>query len=138
MRRLRVLCIGEGLRATQAPDGEAPDDDEDQDRHHRSDVVQTVVEGEFVEPGDEDVGAAGVPVVGVGRTTLREEVDDPEVVEVGDEIISSGGLFGGTSDFFRELKSFGVKKILPCHCSGEEFMNHFGARLSSGSVIVLE
>lgn len=30
------------------------------------------------------------------------------VVEVGDEIISSGGLFGGTSDFFRELKSFGV------------------------------
>lgn len=31
------------------------------------------------------------------------------VVESGDEIISSGGLFGGTSDFFRELKSFGVK-----------------------------
>ena len=37
-----------------------------------------------------------------------------------------------------ELKSFGVKKILPCHCSGEEFMNHFDARLSTGSVIVLE
>lgn len=30
------------------------------------------------------------------------------VVESGDEIISSGGLFGGTSNFFRELKSFGV------------------------------
>ena len=37
-----------------------------------------------------------------------------------------------------ELKRFGVKKILPCHCSGEEFMNHFSARLSTGSVIVLE
>ncbi len=37
-----------------------------------------------------------------------------------------------------ELKSFGVKKILPCHCSGEEFMNHFDTRLSTGSVIVLE
>ncbi|MBR0060787.1 MAG: MBL fold metallo-hydrolase [Selenomonadaceae bacterium] len=34
-----------------------------------------------------------------------------------------------------ELKNFGVKKILPCHCSGEEFMNHFDARLSTGSVI---
>ena len=31
------------------------------------------------------------------------------VVESGDEIISSNGLFGGTMDFFRELKSFGVK-----------------------------
>lgn len=30
------------------------------------------------------------------------------IVETGDEIISSGGLFGGTSNFFRELKSFGV------------------------------
>ena len=30
------------------------------------------------------------------------------------------------------------RKILPCHCSGEEFMNHFSARLSTGSVIVLE
>ncbi|MBR0062261.1 MAG: hypothetical protein IJP68_12370 [Selenomonadaceae bacterium] len=31
-----------------------------------------------------------------------------------------------------------LRRCLPCHCSGEEFMNHFGARLSSGSVIVLE
>lgn len=31
------------------------------------------------------------------------------IVETGDEIISSGGLFGGTSNFFRELKGFGVK-----------------------------
>ena len=31
------------------------------------------------------------------------------IVESGDEIISSGSLFGGTGNFFRELKSFGVK-----------------------------
>ena len=30
------------------------------------------------------------------------------IVESGDEIVSSGGLFGGTSAFFNELKSFGV------------------------------
>lgn len=30
------------------------------------------------------------------------------VVAAGDEIVASGGLFGGTSNFFRELKSFGV------------------------------
>ena len=32
------------------------------------------------------------------------------------------------------LKSFGVKKILPCHCSGDEFMKNF-RRLSTGSVV---
>lgn len=37
-----------------------------------------------------------------------------------------------------ELKRFGVKKILPCHCSGENFMNNFAERLSTGSVIELE
>lgn len=31
------------------------------------------------------------------------------IVEVGDEIISSAGLFGGTNDLFRELKNFGIK-----------------------------
>ena len=31
------------------------------------------------------------------------------IVEVGDEIISSAGLFGGTSDLLRELESFGIK-----------------------------
>lgn len=30
------------------------------------------------------------------------------VVENGDEIIANGGLFGGTSEFFKELKNFGV------------------------------
>lgn len=30
------------------------------------------------------------------------------ILQSGDEIISSGGVFGGTSGFFRELKNFGV------------------------------
>ena len=34
-----------------------------------------------------------------------------------------------------ELKILGVKKILPCHCSGEDFMKNFGERISTGSVI---
>ena len=34
-----------------------------------------------------------------------------------------------------ELKILGVKKILPCHCSGEDFMKNFGDRISTGSVI---
>ncbi|MBR0062260.1 MAG: MBL fold metallo-hydrolase, partial [Selenomonadaceae bacterium] len=54
-------------------------------------------------------------------------------------VIGGLHLTGATQDrisrTLAELKSFGVKKILPCHCSGEEFMNHFGARLSTGSVI---
>ena len=31
------------------------------------------------------------------------------IIESGDEIISGGGIFGGTSSFFRELKHFGVR-----------------------------
>ena len=34
-----------------------------------------------------------------------------------------------------ELKNLGVKKILPCHCSGEEFMNNFKNRIFTGTVI---
>ena len=34
-----------------------------------------------------------------------------------------------------ELKILGVKKILPCHCSGEDFMKNFAERISTGSVI---
>lgn len=34
-----------------------------------------------------------------------------------------------------ELNSLGVKKILPCHCSGELFINNFVERLSTGSII---
>ena len=33
------------------------------------------------------------------------------------------------------LKLLGVKKILPCHCSGEDFMKLCGRRLTTGSVI---
>ena len=41
-------------------------------------------------------------------TIFERRLADLNVVESGDEIISSGSLFGGTSNFFRELKSFGV------------------------------
>lgn len=37
-----------------------------------------------------------------------------------------------------ELKTLGVREILPCHCSGEDFMSRCPRRLSTGSVIVLE
>lgn len=43
------------------------------------------------------------------------------VVEAGDEIISSGGIFGGTSNFFRELQTFGVKINLIDEISVENF-----------------
>ncbi|MBR3051113.1 MAG: MBL fold metallo-hydrolase [Selenomonadaceae bacterium] len=34
-----------------------------------------------------------------------------------------------------ELKNLGVKKILPCHCSGEDFIKHCGEKISTGSVV---
>ena len=34
-----------------------------------------------------------------------------------------------------ELKILGVKKILPCHCSGEDFIKICGEKISTGSVI---
>ena len=37
----------------------------------------------------------------------------------------------------RELEALGVKKILPCHCSGEEFMSNASDRIKTGSVIQL-
>lgn len=36
-----------------------------------------------------------------------------------------------------ELKILGVKRILPCHCSGEDFMKNFADRISTGSIITL-
>ena len=36
---------------------------------------------------------------------------------------------------FDELKLLGVRKILPCHCSGEDFMRRCAERLTTGSVI---
>lgn len=34
-----------------------------------------------------------------------------------------------------ELEALGVKKILPCHCSGESFIKNFSDRISTGSVV---
>lgn len=34
-----------------------------------------------------------------------------------------------------ELKNLGVKKILPCHCSGEDLVNKLSDRISTGSII---
>jgi len=36
---------------------------------------------------------------------------------------------------FDELKRFGVKKILPCHCSGENFIKSCGEKILTGSII---
>ena len=36
---------------------------------------------------------------------------------------------------FAELKNFGVKKILPCHCSGEDFIKICDEKIFTGSVI---
>ena len=54
-------------------------------------------------------------------------------------IIGGFHLDGATSERISrtvdELNALGVKKILPCHCSGENFMNNFDDRISTGSVI---
>lgn len=46
------------------------------------------------------------------------------IIETGDEIISSGGLFGGTSALFRELESFGVKTNYVTENKPKNFENH--------------
>ena len=57
-------------------------------------------------------------------------------------VIGGLHLTGATQDriskTIHELNRLGVKKILPCHCSGESFMNNFNDRISTGSVIELE
>ena len=54
-------------------------------------------------------------------------------------VIGGLHLTGATSErilrTLTELKTFGVEKILPCHCSGEEFMRHFRERPTTGTVI---
>ena len=54
-------------------------------------------------------------------------------------VIGGLHLTGATSERISrtldELKILGVKKILPCHCSGENFMNNFNDKISTGSVI---
>ena len=37
-----------------------------------------------------------------------------------------------------ELKTLGVKKIFPCHCSGDEFISRCGNGISSGSVVAID
>ena len=68
---------------------------------------------------------------------VRERFDLPIV-----NVIGGLHLTGATTERITrtldELKNFGVKKILPCHCSGEEFMNFCGDRLSTGSVIAID
>ena len=54
-------------------------------------------------------------------------------------VIGGLHLTGATSDrisrTLAELKNLGVKKILPCHCSGEEFMSNFDDKILTGSVV---
>ena len=54
-------------------------------------------------------------------------------------VIGGLHLTGATSEriskTLAELKNLGVKKILPCHCSGENFMNNFNDRICTGSII---
>ena len=56
-------------------------------------------------------------------------------------VIGGLHLTGATPDrisrTLAELKALGVKKILPCHCSGEDFMRHCPRRLTTGSVTML-
>lgn len=54
-------------------------------------------------------------------------------------VIGGLHLTGATQDrisrTLAELKALGVRKVLPCHCSGEDFMKNFPRRLTTGSVI---
>ena len=54
-------------------------------------------------------------------------------------VIGGLHLTGATTDrisrTLSELKTLGVEKILPCHCSGEGFMKNFPERLTTGSTI---
>ena len=49
---------------------------------------------------------AGAVAFSSGMSAIASAVMN--ILESGDEIIASGGLFGGTSDLFHELKSFGI------------------------------
>lgn len=54
-------------------------------------------------------------------------------------VIGGLHLTGATTDrisrTLNELKTLGVEKILPCHCSGEDFMANFSERLTTGSTV---
>ena len=56
-------------------------------------------------------------------------------------VIGGLHLSGATQDRINktldELKVLGVKKILPCHCSGDKLVNNSSDRIFTGSVITL-
>src|SRR5699024_10161315 len=64
-------------RSLEVPQGEGAYQDEDDDRHDRTDVVQAVVDGQCEQPGDEEVRASRELVVRVqiGRASCRERVE---------------------------------------------------------------
>ena len=67
---------------------------------------------------------------------VRERFNLPIV-----NVIGGLHLMGATHEridrTLAELKILGVKKIFPCHCSGEEFISRAGNKISTGSVIAL-
>ena len=65
---------------------------------------------------------------------VRERFDLPIVSVIGG-LHLTGATQERISRTLDELKFLGVKKILPCHCSGEDFMNRCGEKISTGSVI---
>ncbi|MCR5834682.1 MAG: MBL fold metallo-hydrolase [Selenomonadaceae bacterium] len=69
-------------------------------------------------------------------TDIAERFSEPVVT-----IIGGMHLNGVATDkiirTIDEFKLLGVKKILPCHCSGEEFINHFDEKICTGSIINL-
>lgn len=65
---------------------------------------------------------------------VRERFDLPIVTVIGGFHLT-GATQERISRTLSELKALGVKKILPCHCSGEEFMSNFSDHISTGSLI---
>ena len=57
-------------------------------------------------------------------------------------VIGGLHLIGATDERISKtinlLKNFGVKRILPCHCSGKEFMSHFSKKIFTGSVVKID
>ena len=68
---------------------------------------------------------------------VRERFNQPIV-----SVIGGLHLVGATQERINktlaELKNFGIKKILPCHCSGEDFIKRCTEKISTGSIIKLE
>ena len=65
---------------------------------------------------------------------VRERFGLPIVSVIGG-LHLTGAAQDRISRTLAELKALGVRKILPCHCSGEEFIKKLPRRISTGSVI---